>query len=471
MFSDVSSEDTISNRSIPRALPPIETERDEAGEMDRQDFLSAKTVEEGRAVVGEEKGARQWSLVSVFSAWMLITGAYCRWAVLLALVQTISLSTIQAAVFTLVLRFTYTAFDNFADRTSFLFLLVYHALYVIAQIFSFFLVWDAARRKNTIQVIASTVFNFCILVYSAVMIKQLVDIWKMRLDDGTGLPERMGRSGMVQEQMYHVQAALMLAVFAFVLMFGFVGVGFYVAFRVYQEIGWCIFQVHGASLEKRRMLRHFHLFIMLLKINIFFNVGIVLQSGAAIYFSALSNMSAGDTFQTRQAAAWSAGIALTIVAALYYHVGASAARRASAVLMAFFLVLVAANMCGLVAGIVIIYKSSKFKFAQTDLTWFIAIQALFNLATFANAFVVYKDFSKGLREIVAINASKLQVSAHTLSISSSSLSQPMESGSALHGTSRSSRSLAMSKTFKGAFAGGTTVKVLPPQPRSVPVLD
>ncbi|KAJ3114000.1 hypothetical protein HDU96_002644 [Phlyctochytrium bullatum] len=343
-----------------------------------------------------------------------ITGAYCRWAILLALVQAITISLLQAGMFTLVLRFAYMAFDNFADRTSLLFIVVHVGLFIFAQIFFVFLVYDSSCRKNTIQAIASAFFNLLLLLYSCMQVKQLSDLLNGEIDDDTGLNVKVISEGLVRKELFHIRAALITSGVMCGLMAVSLGVCAFVTFKVYQEIGWSIFQVHGASLEKRRMLRHFHFFIMLLKINIFFNVGIVVQAGAAIYFSSLANSNTPDAFQIRQAAAWSAGAGLFVVASIYYHLGASAARRASHVLMACFLFMVIANVCGLIAGLVIVHKSSKFLFARWDLTWFILIQLLLNAATFASAFILYRDFSKGLRDILAVNSSKFLQSSPSL---------------------------------------------------------
>ncbi|KAI8846807.1 hypothetical protein BC829DRAFT_258075 [Chytridium lagenaria] len=203
----------------------------------------------------------------------MITGAYCRWAVLLALAQMLILSIIESAVFTIVLHFAYSAFDNFSDRITLLFLLVYYSLYIVAQIFSFFLVWDAARRKNTAQIIAASLFNGCILLYSGVAIRQLVDIVEYKFDDGDGLAHGCGVGKGIGTD--YICENCVGAFGCGCCDYGlFVAVGAYVAYKVYQEIGWSIFSSSWSIVREKTYAPAFPFFMMLLKIKFSLTLGL-----------------------------------------------------------------------------------------------------------------------------------------------------------------------------------------------------
>ncbi|KAJ1994718.1 hypothetical protein H4R33_000141 [Dimargaris cristalligena] len=147
-------------------------------------------------------------------------------------------------------------------------IVVYFALYIAAQLFQVYLCLNATYNKNTIQVIALAVFNFCLFGYSIVQVFQreksisaIVDL----LPDSTiaetsklSLPKTFG----------YVVISL-AAVFALALIFQ--------AYRLYQVYGWSVYKKIGADMRMRRIYRSYQIFIVFLKVDVFFFVGFSVQ--------------------------------------------------------------------------------------------------------------------------------------------------------------------------------------------------
>jgi hypothetical protein len=48
--------------------------------------------------------------------------------------------------------------------------------------------------------------------------------------------------------------------------------GAFVAYRLFAELGWSIYKEQGADIKKRTILQRYHIFILLLKLNVYFFV-------------------------------------------------------------------------------------------------------------------------------------------------------------------------------------------------------
>jgi hypothetical protein len=80
--------------------------------------------------------------------------------------------------------------------------------------------------------------------------------------------------------------------------------------------GWCKYRVQGACIEKRRIIFRYQFFLILLKFNVFFLVGIAAQYFDAIYFASKDSPDLA-TRRTVYSFLW-AGLLLVITLAAYY---------------------------------------------------------------------------------------------------------------------------------------------------------
>ncbi|KAF9437093.1 hypothetical protein BGZ76_002009 [Entomortierella beljakovae] len=129
---------------------------------------------------------------------------------------------------------------------------VYHVLFIVAQLFQLILLCDAMFNKNTIQIIAIVAFNWAIVGYAGVQLKQASDI----------LVETPGESlkNMILYYFrlppaptpYHESLPYEIAVIVLMSIFA---IGFAViAYKLYKEFGWTIYKKIGADLAMRAII-------------------------------------------------------------------------------------------------------------------------------------------------------------------------------------------------------------------------
>ncbi|KAF9949648.1 protein with putative role during mitosis, partial [Modicella reniformis] len=180
-------------------------------------------------------------------------------------------SAIEPAMFLLVQRKTYEAPNRTMIVQTARVLSVYHVLFIVAQVFQLILLCDA----NTIQIIAIVLFNCAMVAYAGVQVKQASEI--LVRTPGDSLPNMIldffGRAA--NPTPYHASLPYEIAVVALMLIFA---TGFaLIAYKLYKEFGWTIYKKIGADLAMRDMYKVYQIFIMILKFDIFFQLGFSAQ--------------------------------------------------------------------------------------------------------------------------------------------------------------------------------------------------
>ncbi|KAG0380142.1 hypothetical protein BGX24_009968 [Mortierella sp. AD032] len=153
---------------------------------------------------------------------------------------------------------------------------VYHIIFIIAQIFQLVLLCDAMLNKNTIQIMAIVAFNAAMVAYAGVQVKQGYDVLVRTEGEFTlsnTILDIFGRPG--NPTPYHASKNYEFAVLALMVIFAS---GFAViAYKLYKEFGWSIYKKIGADLAMRDMYKVYQIFIMILKFDIFFQLGFSAQ--------------------------------------------------------------------------------------------------------------------------------------------------------------------------------------------------
>lgn len=153
---------------------------------------------------------------------------------------------------------------------------VYHVLFIVAQIFQLILLCDAMFNKNTIQIIALVAFNAAMVAYAGVQVKQASDI--LVKTEGTNTLANMILNIFAVNPSatpYHASKPYEIAVLA--LMVIFASAFAFIAYKLYKEFGWSIYKKIGADLAMRDMYKIYQIFIMILKFDIFFQLGFSAQ--------------------------------------------------------------------------------------------------------------------------------------------------------------------------------------------------
>lgn len=115
---------------------------------------------------------------------------------------------------------------------------------MFGYLYQLFLVWDALRLKNTIQVIGLVIYNVGIMVYAAIQYDQIKDA-AFVLDEQNFIPSDFWID--VKAMLITVPVLMAVATIAFA----------FVAWKLYDEFAWTIYKHISADLRmKRRYLTY-----------------------------------------------------------------------------------------------------------------------------------------------------------------------------------------------------------------------
>jgi hypothetical protein len=142
------------------------------------------------------------------------------------------------------------------------FIPLYAFISILAQIFQFGLSIEAARYKNTIQVVFIAVFNIIHLLFCALQTYEW-QIYKKALQE-IGTPYK-------KLDILPIMGTITGCMLCFTI------ISSWNAYEIYKEFGWSLFERNGASLQKKKILTLFHTYTVLLKLCWFFNFSIPLQ--------------------------------------------------------------------------------------------------------------------------------------------------------------------------------------------------
>ncbi|KAJ3151673.1 hypothetical protein HDU89_001721 [Geranomyces variabilis] len=258
-------------------------------------------------------------------------------------------------------------------------LTIYHALFIVAQAFQWVLVGDAVLTASTIQMISTTVFNFALFGYSALQFKQASDIGDTSNDiRAANLPAPHPTKTL------EIIIILAMALFC---------IGWLVITqRLYRVFGWSVFKNLGADISVRRRLKLYHVYMMLLKLDVFFFFGFDIQYLVLVILSPSQN----DAIlkYTHGLVAMPLTLVLLVLAFV-------AIRRESRVLMTATLLGLSGAIGYLMAKLVDVAQlgsTPKYSGSRKSLTFFESLTLALCVATFVIACLNFRNFGKGLKE-------------------------------------------------------------------------
>ncbi|KAI8585190.1 hypothetical protein BDZ88DRAFT_433656 [Geranomyces variabilis] len=370
--------------------------------------------------------------------------SWAQLAVGLSVLTALIVTPLEVVVISQVHAFLNEAFEN---RGSLIFVMVYFALFILALVFQAALTAEAYVHKNTMQTLAVAIFNVACFGYSIVQVQQFEKLttcneaWMSAIkkgfpgnnlggawDEAKANSRECDRTTprgftLAQKDKVTMQELMDMATIsddpvtvARLVSYAIIGVLFvtsslscFLAYKVYREYGWHIFQSQGASLVKKRLLRHVHLFILLLKVNLYFSVGIFVQVLVAMILAAILNNDNSpspspnsNTFSSQKSYWLPPLVLMGLFATSYYACGWYAIRYAHRTSMYAFFALLGGNIAAVVFVLVASQTKlqNELKITNIWLTSFAAVQLLLNIMTIINAVTCLKGFDTGLREMV-----------------------------------------------------------------------
>jgi hypothetical protein len=173
---------------------------------------------------------------------------------------------------------------------------------------------------------------------------------------------------------------------------------FFVSFMVYKEYGFTLYRSQGADIRKKRMLGHYHALILLLKLNIYFSAGFIIQIVAsAVFAERLRNPSSSTSLIELL---FGVGIGMSIVFFFIYFMGHKGVKRGNSRMMYSFIFLIFINTIGVCVGLWYAY-SHGLSASKIWLTLFGVIDTGLNLATIWYAVKCTMDFKhESIKELI-----------------------------------------------------------------------
>lgn len=140
----------------------------------------------------------------------------------------------------------------------------YLAVFMFGYLYQLFLVWDALRLKNTIQVIGLVMYNVGIMVYAAIQFDQIKDAANA-LNEQNFIPADF----WIDVKPMLIAVPVLMAVATLALSF--------VAWKLYDEFAWTIYKNISADLRLKRRYLTYQIYIALLKFDFFFFLAFTVQ--------------------------------------------------------------------------------------------------------------------------------------------------------------------------------------------------
>ncbi|KAI9321431.1 hypothetical protein BX666DRAFT_1902055 [Dichotomocladium elegans] len=147
-------------------------------------------------------------------------------------------------------------------------LLVYFVLFMVAQVFTVALVIDAVYQKNTIQLIALVCFELGMSAYSVIQYHQSSTLFGGGDANIKLVVAYLGNS-------YHASKWAEITMICVMIVSSMIFC--FLAYKLYLEFGWHIYKKIGADLAMRDRYKMYQIFMMLLKLDFFFFLGLSVQ--------------------------------------------------------------------------------------------------------------------------------------------------------------------------------------------------
>ncbi|KAG0330043.1 hypothetical protein BGZ99_008766 [Dissophora globulifera] len=256
----------------------------------------------------------------------------------------------------------------------------YLIVFVFAQLFQLVLAWDAVRAQNTIEMIAIVSFNLCCFAYS------IFEISQTRASLET-TPSFLDPNWTAADLMNSLKPFLIVVVVVIGVTQCIVT---WLAYQLFQEFGWKIYKKIGADPNMKKMYRSYQIYLVLIKVDLFFFVGFSIQF---IYLT-LTKRAADPEY-------WLTIIVLPLTILILY-IAVFAVRTESRHWMTTFIVAMLCGVAYFLFKVVRMYMTtgdqvSKYLGVNKFMTLFAALCLVTILVTIANAAVCYRNFGKGLK--------------------------------------------------------------------------
>ncbi|KAJ3396470.1 hypothetical protein HDU92_002881 [Lobulomyces angularis] len=346
---------------------------------------------------------------------------YAKLAIWISILQLVIITALETILSLNVFGFFNAAYSNQSNAGSQPIILVYFCLFIFAQIFQSILSWDAARNKNTMQVIATVLFNVCILGYSIAQYFQVDnlqillikcetlfeegsiatlnqtcgyfpdadEIEKMKLTDIYFTP--VGNTTQKQEINQILPNTIPIRASIICLMLFFNVIGVFISWKTYQDYGWMIVRC----------------------IVLQFALGGIYSSRQADAQAKIrqdeierkperSKLNALDLPATISGILIPLGIVCGVIFLIYYITGYYGMKKGSFAVMSIFIFITFLDVAAMFGGLYQVVTTDELNSARNSISIFAVVNILLSLGTFVVAIRCMMDFKLESRQDIYI---------------------------------------------------------------------
>ncbi|KAI8612973.1 hypothetical protein BC830DRAFT_1170627 [Chytriomyces sp. MP71] len=269
---------------------------------------------------------------------------------------------------------------------------IYEGLLIAAEVFQTYLAFDAIMTSSKIQLLASVAFNLACFGYSIAQYIQAANLISISNVGDVNYANFLVRGFTIHRSgPYEIAVSVLSAIF----LFGWAAF----SYKLYNLFGWSVFKELGADVEVRKRLTVYHIYMMLLKIDVFFFISFAIQ----YVLLAFPDDGSGQPSLAKVVTAVFCPIGVIVLLLIAYY----AVTRESNVLMTLLLIGLSGGIGYLVDRVIDIWTVSdvtRYKSCKMSLTLFTTLTILVSLATFGVAVLNFLNFGKGL--MTALNNKK-----------------------------------------------------------------